>query len=270
MPFGPSLTRLLGRYSEGFRLIAEHGVTSGAVQEYAYRNQAQGRGVLGKVIDRMFLQVEAWDALRQHIQATRKIVEELLQRRESLGLTTTVLDIASGTAPYLREIARGRHDRGLTIVCHDRDPRKVTLGRELIRAEGLKCITFSVGDATDPSSYLTSRDPDVILAINLFPWFEREEAIRKTLQLAHRSLAAGGCLVCSTLTRDRPHLRRWQTGEFGKPPVLRNVEKMSEWLTTTGFGKIEVRPAFPDGAALLAWKQPAAEAPSPKHSQRKV
>ena len=49
----------------------------------------------------------------------------------------------------------------LVIVCHDRDPRQVMHGRKLAADEGLQRFTFSVGDATDESSYLTSQDPDI-------------------------------------------------------------------------------------------------------------
>ena len=192
MPVTENVIRLLGRYSEGLRLAAEYGPRSGMVHEYAYRNMPHGSGALGRLIDRTFLQLSTWNGLRQRVHTTKELVVEVLMRRRALGLSTMILDVASGTAPYLRELARENGGDDLVIVCHDRDPRQVMHGRQLVAAESLPRFTFAVGDSTDQASYLTAGDPNVILAMDIFPWFQRDDAVRTTMRLAFEHLTRGG------------------------------------------------------------------------------
>lgn len=252
MAVAENMIRLLGRYSEGLRLTAEHGPHSGVVREYAYRNTPHGSGTIGLWIDKTFLQLGTWDALRQHAHATQQLLVELLTRRRLLGWPTMIFDVASGTAPYLRELARDQGGEDLRIVCHDRDPRQVTHGRQLVKSEGLGGFTFAVGDATDHASYLTSRDPDVILAIDLFPWFQSDDSVRSTIRLAFEHLTVHGCFICSTLTR--PRSGPWDADAFGCPPAIRSAETVAEWMRAAGFADVEARQVYSDGCALLGWK----------------
>lgn len=254
MAVAENVIRLLGRYSEGLRLTAEHGPRSGVVQEYAYRNTPHGNGPLGWLLDRTFLQLGTWGALRQRAKATKDLLAEILDRRRSLGWSTMILDVASGTAPYLRELARERGGDDLVIACHDRDPRQVTHGRQLIKSEGLKRFTFSVGDATDLASYITSRDPDIMLAIDLFPWFQSDEAVRTAMQLAFAHLTANGCFICSTLTRPRSRLVHWNADAFGYPPAVRSPAVIKEWMTAAGFEHLQEWRIEPDEYAIGGWK----------------
>jgi len=247
-PVPKSLVRFLGQYSEGFRLTAEYGTKSGRVFEYVYRNQAHGAGVVGRWLDRSFLQCPVWDAARQRVETTYAIVREILGRRRAAGETTLILDVASGTAPYLRRVARCDGGADLTIVCHDRDPRDVMLGRELAAAEGLEDITYAVGDATDEASYLTPRDPDIVLAVGLFATMPDDGAVRTVMRLAFARLAAGGWFVCTTLTRAR------DGGRLSNRATARSPELIARWLRDTGFVQIDQRFSQPHGFALLGRK----------------
>jgi SAM-dependent methyltransferase len=249
-----NVIRILGRYSEGLRLAAEHGPTSGLVLEYAFDNLPKGSGAVGRLIDRTFLHLGTWDSVRQRMQTTKDLVAEILTRRRSGGLPTMILDVASGTGRYLRELARERGGDDLVIACHDRDPRQVTLGRQLIKAEALPRFTFSVGDATDHSSYLTSRDPDIVLAIDLFPLLHRDEDIRTVLRLAFEHLAPGGSFLCTTLARAMNGLAHWDTDAFRMRPALRQPEAIADWLRAAGFVHIDQRFSQPEGFALIGSK----------------
>jgi SAM-dependent methyltransferase len=246
--------RLLGRYSEGLRLATEHGPKSGVVLEYAFDNTPKGSGPFGRLIDRTFLHLRAWGSARQRVQTTKELVSELLGRRRSVGLPTMILDVASGTGRYLRELAREYDGDDLVIACHDRDPRQVILGRQLIRADGLRHFTFSVGDATDHSSYLTSRDPDIVLAIDLFPVLHRDEAVRTVMRLAFEHLAPGGRFLCTTLTRRIAGPAYWDIDAFGKRPATRPPETIAVWLRAAGFVQIDQRFSQAEGFALIGRK----------------
>lgn len=254
MPTSDNVIRLLARYSAGLRLAAEHGPSSGVVHEYAYENTPQGDGLLGLWIDRRFLGLSTWDNIRQRIQTTRELLAALLEHRRSARLTTVILDVAAGTARYLRELAREHSGEDLVIVCHDRDPRQVMHGRKLAADEGLKRITFSVGDATDESSYLTSRDPDIGLAIGLFPYLHSDDAVRTVMRLNYSRLSHGGCFVCSTLTKPRVGMADWDGNPFAPRPAIRSPEQIAEWMRSSGFTHIDQTFSQPDAVAVLGWK----------------
>lgn len=254
MPVTDNVIRLLARYSEGLRLAAEHGPKSGIVVEYAYDNSPRGHGALGRWIDRTFLHMSTWDSIRQRMHSTKDLLAEILARRRAAGRNTMILDVASGTARYLRELMREKGGDDLVIACRDRDPRQVVHGRQLAEAEGLTHFTFSVGDATDEASYLTSRDPDVILAIDLFPVLHQDDAVRTAMRLAFKYLSPGGCYICTTLAK--PHARQvpWEVDAFGVRPAIRAPETIAEWLRAAGFVNIDQRFSEPHGFALLGWK----------------
>ncbi len=254
MPVSDNVLRLLGRYSAGIRLAAEYGPSSGVVHEYAFQNMPQGNSMVGRWIDRTFLGLRTWDNVRQRIQTTKELLGALLEHRRSAGLTTCILDVAAGTGRYLRELAREQSGDDLVIVCHDRDPRQVMHGRKLVADEGLQRITFSVGDATDESSYLISQDPDIALAIALFPYLHRDDAVRSVMRLTYSRLSHGGCLVCTTLTKPPAGLADWDGNPFAPQPAIRSPEEIAEWLRNTGFTHIDQTFSQPNAVAVIGWK----------------
>lgn len=253
MPMSENVIRLLGRYSAGLRLAAEYGPSSGVVHEYAYENTPQGNGVLGRWIDRTFLGLRTWDNIRQRIQSTKELLAELVAERRGVGQSTVILDVAAGTARYLRELAREHGGDDLVIVCHDRDPRQVMHARKLVRNEGLPRFTFSVGDATDEASYLISQDPNLVLAIGLFPHLHRDDAVRTVMRLVYSHLTPGGCFVCSTLAKPSA-LLNWDGNGFAATPAIRSGEQIAEWLRSAGFTRVDQRFSQPHGFALIGWK----------------
>jgi SAM-dependent methyltransferase len=244
-PVAENVIRLLAPYSEGCRLAAEHGPTSGVVFEYACRNTPQGSGTVGRWIDRTFLHLAAWDSLRLRVELTREIIAELVGRRRAASQPTVILDVASGTARYLRQFLRDHGGEDLQIVCRDRDPRQVMHGRELSHREGLGRLTFSVGDATDHASYLTDVDPDIVLATGLFPQLERDDAVRMVMRLSLEHLTPGGFFVCTTVVDPEAQLYPWETG-FWNDPAIRSSHVIASWLRATGFVDVDERASAAD------------------------
>lgn len=255
-----SVLRVLARYSEGLRLTMRHGVASGIVVEYAYENVPRGWGTIGRWIDRRFLHTPRCHAMRQRVDAIRSLVADLVSRqRLRKQPPVVVLDVAAGTARYLRELAREARRGTLAIRCLDRDPREVILGRQLVSREGLADFTFEVGDATDDASYLMSEDPDIVLAIDLFPYLHDDDAVRQVLHHAFRHLASPGVFVCTGAVAAAPASTADPGEEYGfhirplrRPPAL-----LRHWLCAAGFGKCAEVPLGTDDVALIAEK-PAA------------
>jgi ubiquinone/menaquinone biosynthesis C-methylase UbiE len=253
------ILRFLARYSEGLRLSVEHGPVSGVLSEYAIRNEPHGTGPVGRWIDRIFLRARIWDGVRQRTATTKAIIAEILAARRAAAASTMILDVAAGTALYLRELARECGGDDLVIACHDRNPREVMLGRQLVAAEGLQRFTFSVGDATDESSYLTSRDPDVVLAVGLFAIMHSDADVRTVMRVAFRHLSGDGFFVCTTLVKPPVGRRLADVDACTGRPAERSPETIAAWLRESGFRNIDQRFSQSQGFALIGQK-PAAGA----------
>lgn len=254
MPWMDWLVRRLARYSEGLRIVSVYGPLSGPVLEYVCTNQPQGRGRFGHLIDRLYLATPVNEHTRCRVASTRQLVAELLQRRPPASSPTVILDLASGTARYLRDLARQGAPSPPIIVCHDRSPRQVMLGRELVDKEGLPHFSFAVGDATDQASYLTRHDPDIVLAVELFPYLHDDADVTTVIRLAYQYLRPGGCLVCSTYVKPPPGAAYWSADAFGRRPLARPPETIKAWLVAAGFTDIDQRYSQPNGFALVGWK----------------
>lgn len=254
-----SVLRVLARYSEGLRLTMRHGAASGIVLEYAYENEPRGRGPIGRWIDRTFLDTSRCHAMRQRVDLIRGLVADLVARLQLRKQPVVVLDVAAGTARYLRELAREARGGTLKIRCVDRDPREVMLGRQLVNREGLRDFTFEVGDATDDASYLMSEDPDLVLAIDLFPYLHEDAAVRRVLHHAFRHLAGAGLFVCTgaAASRTAPPADPWGANGFRLAPLRRPPALLRHWLRGAGFAEPSEVPLGADDLALIAEK-PAA------------
>ena len=195
-----NIARVLARYSEG---LPPRWTTDQIRQDVRVRVSQRAAGQRrrpGRLIDRTFLAVERVERFAERIETTKALVAEVVAQRRAAQQSTMILVFASGPARYLRELAREQGGDDLIIAAHDRDPREVVFGRELAAAEGLPNFTFAVGEATDHSSYLTSRDPDIILAVGVFARLQHDAAVRTVMQLSFAHLSPGGCFICTTLT----------------------------------------------------------------------
>lgn len=252
-----NMMRVLARYSEGLRLAARHGSGSGILLEYAYENVPQGSGTLGRWIDRTFLQLRRCDTLRRRVDLTRELIARVVALREARGRPTVILDVAAGTARYLRELARKRRRGQLLIRCLDRNPHEVMLGRQLVSRECLPDFTFEVGDATDDASYLMSDDPDIILAIDLFPYLHGDREVQSVMAHSFAHLAPDGVFVCTGPTSPvaAAEAEFWGGSGFQIEPRVRRIEEVETWLAASGFTSVTSVEIGEGHTALLGEKR---------------
>ncbi|MEM8799984.1 MAG: class I SAM-dependent methyltransferase family protein [Pseudomonadota bacterium] len=54
----------VGRLSNGIRIGQTYGFDSGVMLDYVYTNRASGKGIIGRAIDRGFLNSKGWRCIR--------------------------------------------------------------------------------------------------------------------------------------------------------------------------------------------------------------
>jgi SAM-dependent methyltransferase len=231
--------RTVGRASDGVRIAFDEGFTSGAMLDYVYRNSPSGRGLLGPLIDQLYLSHPGWEAIRIRKAHIEQLLLEAVGIEVQLGRRPVILDVASGPARYLMDVLD--NDAGARAVCCDRDEQALALGRAQAAARGMgDRIRFVVGDALSGES-LASAEPQANIAVasGFYDWITDDSVVRLSLTLLGNLLPPGGCLV---FTNQSGHVDLEMVQavflDFNRRPlrmVTRPPDLINCWAEAAGF-----------------------------------
>jgi len=235
------LLRTIGRASDGVRMVFDHGLTSGTMLDYVYRNRAAGRYLIGPLLDRIFLSHPAWRVIRVRKANLERLLREAIAVQEQLGRNPAILDVASGPARYLLDVLAGGASAGTRAVCCDLDDRALDLGRRGAAERGLAGrVRFVKGDALS-AEFLAGLQaaPNIAVTSGFYDWITDDEVVRRSMALLHDRLPGGGCLV---FTNQSGHVDLEMVEEVfpdfrGRPlrMVTRPGERVNGWAEAAGF-----------------------------------
>lgn len=246
-PVARSAFRSLAHLSDGIRVGVEFGFSSGEMLDYVYQNRAGGLGMLGRAIDRRYLESPGWRGIRERRANLIRTLGALVLARRAQGLSTHVLDIAAGPGRYLLDLAQELGPCAtLSIECRDADADAIQLGRSLAAERDLTNVRYVRHDALDASALESIRPrPDIVVVSGLYEILLDEDAIRGSIGGVHRLLPSGGILVLT----GQPHhpqlelIARLLTHRDGSPwrMQLRSTEQLEGWCRDTGFVDIRTQ-----------------------------
>ena len=240
--------RLGGKLSEGIALGLETGFDSGSTLDYIYRNQARGKGPLGRLVDRNYLDAIGWRGIRIRGQHLQQLLREAAGRLRAQGLPVRVLDVAAGHGRYVLEALGSGQQRAEQIVLRDFSALNVSQGQALIAALGAGDIArFEQGDAFDPVQ-LATLDPAPTLAVvsGLYELFADNDAVLRSLKGIAAAVPPGGYLAY-TGQPWHPQLefiaRALTSHRDGAAWVMRRrtQQEMDELVRLAGFEKVTQR-----------------------------
>ena len=240
--------RLGGRLSEGIALGLATGFDSGSTLDYIYRNQAQGWGPLGRLVDRIYLEAIGWRGIRIRGQHLQQLLVEAATRLRGQGLPVRVLDVAAGHGRYVLEALGQGGQRAERILLRDFSDLNVTHGQALIEQLGAGDIArFEQGDAFDPVQ-LAAVEPAPTLAVvsGLYELFSDNDAVLRSLQGIAAAVPVGGYLAY-TGQPWHPQLefiaRALTSHRDGVAWVMRrrSQQEMDELVRLAGFEKVAQR-----------------------------
>ncbi|OUL98190.1 bifunctional alpha/beta hydrolase/class I SAM-dependent methyltransferase [Variovorax sp. JS1663] len=240
--------RFGGLLSRGVKLGHETGFDSGSTLDYVYRNEAQGAGPLGRMIDRTYLESIGWRGIRQrkiHVEELlRKAMELLAERHREVRL----MDIAAGHGRYVLDAVLSSPVKASSILLRDYSDINVRDGRTLIAEKELQdSAQFVQADAFDRMS-LASVVPRPTLAVvsGLYELFADNEMVSRSLAGVGDAVEDGGYLVY-TGQPWHPQLemiaRALTSHRQGQAWVMRRrtQAEMDQLVEAAGFRKIEQR-----------------------------
>ena len=92
---------------------------------------------MGRIVDKTLLNLPSAQATRVRKGEIQKFLWNEIQNNKLLGRETRVLDLASGTGRYLRELAEEHRKHDVESICIDRDLSCIKLGESLRDKEKL-------------------------------------------------------------------------------------------------------------------------------------
>ena len=204
--------------------------------------------MIGKMVDKALLNLTAVEATRGRKETIKNILWNEVQNNKLKGCITRVLDLASGGARYLRDLAEEHRSGDVESVCVDKDLSCVKLGEGLSKKENLKNIRFFRGNIFHLNrlkGFASRLDwiPNVVVASGLLIYFNNEK-VEQMIKEIHAVLPPEGLLIFSSYEKlnTRKLMRKTMAVSSGEQWVLyyRKPEYWRELLHKIGFKDISI------------------------------
>lgn len=233
----------LSRLGYGFIVS---GAESGENFEHIYNNKPKGAFLIGKLIDKILLNLPSVCATRERKEEIKKILRKEISSNKAAGQKTLILDLASGGARYLRELKEEHESGDVESLCVDKNMRCVNLGRSLAGREGVKNLKFFRADIfrlghLKTISQRIAWKPNVIIASGLFIYFN-DVMVEQVLRDVYQALPKNGLVVFQSYENltSRKLMRKTSSTSTGEQWTLyyRKPKFWEQLLAKIGFQEI--------------------------------
>jgi len=230
-----ALMGTVGRWSDGVATGERYGYDSGVMLEYMYRNKAGGKNLLGRIIDRAFLDAPGWRGIRERGEILKR---ELRREIDARAGDARLLDVACGGGRYVIEtLADGGKVRSALLRDYRReniDSATALAGQLGVAARFEQADAFSGQDL----ARATPR-PNLIVVSGLYEIIAANALVKQHFaQLA--AIAERPATLVFTIQPRHPQIEfiaRVLKSHTGAPWVmrLRRWEKTKAWAEAAGF-----------------------------------
>lgn len=234
-----ALMATTGRWSDGVAIGERYGYDSGVMLEYVYRNKSGGKNLIGRAIDRAFLDAPGWRGIRERGAIMQRVLGAELSAHGARGEPVHLLDVACGGGRYVLEtLARNKHG-ATTALLRDYRAENIDSARALAQSLGVNA-RFEQGDAfSDADLARVQPRPNLIIVSGLHEIIADNALIEAHFtQLAR--IAARPATLIFTIQPRHPQLEfiaRVLKSHTGRPWVmrLRPWETTRAWAEAAGF-----------------------------------
>ena len=184
--------RTFGFLSKGMSLGLKYGFDSGISLDYIYKNQADGKLLLGKFIDRFYLNQIGWTGIRERKKNLLTLIEEKIN---SLGEENVkILDVAGGTGNYLFDI-KEKYPK-VQILINEFKKSNIEVGEEVIKKNNWENISFVNYDCFDRETYKKiNYTPNIVIISGVFELFENNKMLENTISGVAEILDKNGAVI---------------------------------------------------------------------------
>jgi len=213
---------------------------SGLNIDHMYRNMPKGVLGIGKLIDKILLNLPSVKYTRYKKEIILKILQNEVANNIMLGRKTKIIDLASGPARYLIDLIDKSNQDFIDIICIDFDKRSVNFGKILA---GKKPIRYTKANIfkLDHLKWFSKKVnwiPNVIMSTGFFE-LQTDETVKKLLEEIYSNLDRNGLLLFTGQAKNptKKLMRNIGKTQSGKPweLYLRPPEIFRRWLIELGF-----------------------------------
>jgi ubiquinone/menaquinone biosynthesis C-methylase UbiE len=152
--------------------------------------------LLGRMIDRGYLNAIGWRGIRERGHNLQTCLTEEIKLHARDGKTVHILDVATGCGRYVLDVIQANPEIKVQARLLDNTPRNVEAGKALAASMGIDCVEFAVSDAFDKASLLAQDPkPDIVIVSGLYELFPDNEPIQRSLEGIAGALNQGGSLI---------------------------------------------------------------------------
>lgn len=189
--------RFGGLFSRGVKLGHDTGFDSGSTLDYVYRNAPDGKGALGRSIDKTYLESIGWRGIRQRKIHVEELIREAMERLAEQHREVRVMDIAAGHGRYVLDAVQASPVKASSILLRDYSDINVRDGTRLIAEKELQDVAkFVQADAFDRISLATvTPRPTLAVVSGLYELFPDNEMVRRSLAGVGDAVEDRGYLV---------------------------------------------------------------------------
>ena len=184
--------RTFGFLSKGISLGLKYGFDSGISLDYIYKNQTNGKLLIGKFIDRFYLNQIGWRGVRERKKNLLSLIEEKIT---SLGeKNVKILDVAGGTGNYLFDIKEKYPN--VQILINEFKKSNIEVGEEVIKKNNWENISFIDYDCFDKETYKKiNYTPNIVIISGVFELFENNKMLENTISGIAEILDKNGVVI---------------------------------------------------------------------------
>jgi SAM-dependent methyltransferase len=232
--------RTVGRLSKGIEIGCTHGFDSGVMLDHVYENRAEGHFLIGRLIDRVYLDEPGWSGIRNRGELLRDTIVTEAMKTAARKQPVRIADLACGGGRYLLAALQMLGDAGTDVQATLRDYREenVRKARENAAKVGI-AAAIGAGDAFSDADLGTLSSPDLVVVSGLHEIVDDDRPVRHHFRQIAHLLAPGGRLIV-TVQPTHPQIEfiaRVLTSHSGRPWAmrLRSVALVSGWARDAGF-----------------------------------
>jgi SAM-dependent methyltransferase len=220
---------------------------SGISFDHIYRNEAKGYTRIGKIVDRMLLDLPACKATRHRKETLIKILKKEIESNIFRNKKTRIADLASGPARYLVELITPETEKHVEVLCLDIDSRSLNYGKNMAGSRPMlykKSNVLRLGSHHKHFAEKRKWQPNVIVVSGFYEYISNDLALH-TLKAIKNLLEPGGLLLLVT-QRDSPNrklIEKLGITKSGREWVLfyREPDLIIKWMVDIGYKDIDVK-----------------------------
>jgi len=234
------------RLSRGIEIGWRSGFDSGLSLDYVYKNEATGWSLLGRLIDKSYLNSIGWRGIRQRKANLNRTLRDVILKVHAENRPLRILDIAAGAGRYVIESIRDMPGIPISATLCDYKEENVEAVRALADELDVNGAVIACrGDAFDRES-LARIQPRATIGVvsGLYELFPSNEPVLTSLHGLADAIEPGGYLIYTNQPW-HPQLEfiaHVLVNREGERWIMRRrtTAEMDELVRVAGFKKIDM------------------------------